>query len=242
MRIPSVTRIGLSAFLTAAATVAGCSSSNNPSTTAPNTTGGSTSSTGTTAASSSSPGTTATSSSSASSATGAGGGDASTSTTSSSSSGTSTGSSSSGATVGADAGGGGGDAGTPATCPSTLKDKVTTCTVGTDPDCLKGCGPDLPAGSSQTNLGTKTCTCMTGVYQCGACDYEAPLPLCYQESATPAACDVSVADKLPCTTPCTTGTGNDVCTATSDAGKAEGCVCITGSKGNVWTCATTPWM
>jgi hypothetical protein len=32
-----------------------------------------------------------------------------------------------------------------------------------------------------------------------------------------------------------------VCTMLSDAGKTEGCVCIAGSAGNVWTCATQWW-
>jgi hypothetical protein len=119
---------------------------------------------------------------------------------------------------------------------------MTTCTVGIDPSCGKGCGPDLPTGSSQSNLGTKTCTCMTGVYQCSGCVYESPLPGCYVESATPAACDSTVVDKGACTTPCTgNGTGNDVCTMMTDAGKSVGCVCIQGSMGPVWTCATLPW-
>jgi hypothetical protein len=126
-------------------------------------------------------------------------------------------------------------------CPSTLKDKMTTCTVGTDPACTKGCGPDLPSGSSQSNLGNKTCTCTAGVYVCSDCVYESPPPVCFTEGASPPACDPTVADKGACTTPCTTGTGNDVCTMTTDAGKAAGCVCITGATSNVWTCATLPW-
>jgi hypothetical protein len=118
---------------------------------------------------------------------------------------------------------------------------MTTCTVGVDPSCSKGCGPDLANGSSQPNLGNKTCTCTAGVYVCSDCVYESPLPTCYTEGASPPACDGTVADKAPCTTPCTTGTGNDVCTMTTDAGKAAGCVCITGATGDVWTCATLPW-
>ncbi len=113
--------------------------------------------------------------------------------------------------------------------------------------CEKGCGPDLPAGALQKNLGNKLCSCngvagQTGVYTCGTCVYESPLPGCYVISATASACAAGVADKLPCTTPCAgDGTGNDVCTLVTDAGKQDGCVCITGSSGPVWTCATLPW-
>jgi hypothetical protein len=157
--------------------------------------------------------------------------------------GSSTGQASSGSSSAAGASTASTDAGTDGgVCPSTLKDKVTTCTVGVDPSCTKGCGPDLPAGSSQSNLGNKTCTCMTGVYQCGSCVYESPLPGCYVESATPPACDATVVDKGTCTTPCSgAGTGNDVCAMITDAGKSAGCVCIQGSTGPVWTCATLPW-
>jgi hypothetical protein len=35
-------------------------------------------------------------------------------------------------------------------------------------------------------------------------------------------------------------TGN-VCTIVTDAGKTDGCVCIAGSAGNVWTCQTQWW-
>jgi hypothetical protein len=142
-------------------------------------------------------------------------------------------------TTAGDAGGGGGDGGI---CPSTLQDKITTCTPGVDPTCIKGCGPDLPTGSPPpANLGTKQCLCQTGVYQCQACVYESPLPTCYQPSATPPACAAGTVNKGTCTTPCTTGTGNDVCTMTSDAGKAQGCVCVQASAGPVWTCATQWW-
>ena len=133
-----------------------------------------------------------------------------------------------------------GAAGLPA-CPSGLEDKITTCDAGALQECVKGCGPDLPPGSSQSELGTKACTCTSGVYQCADCDYIDPLPTCYVEGMTPPACAADVADKLPCSTPCPPSTGNDVCTTVSDAGKSEGCVCITGSAGDVWTCATLPW-
>jgi hypothetical protein len=122
-----------------------------------------------------------------------------------------------------------------------VTDKVTTCTTGTSPDCTKGCGPDLPAGGSQTNLGTKTCTCTAGTYNCATCVYQSPLPACYQPGATPAMCAAGTANKGACTTPCTgTGTGG-VCTIVTDAAKTDGCVCIAGSSGNVWTCATQWW-
>ena len=126
-------------------------------------------------------------------------------------------------------------------CPSGLEDKITTCDAGDLQECVKGCGPDLPPGSSQSNLGTKACTCTSGVYQCADCGHIAPLPACYVESMTPPACAADVADKLACSTPCPPSTGNDVCTTVSDAGKSEGCVCIAGSAGDVWTCATLPW-
>jgi hypothetical protein len=134
------------------------------------------------------------------------------------------------------------DVSTPTLCPSTLKDLITTCVVGVDPSCLKGCGPELPTGSpAPGNLGTKSCVCQVGVYQCQACVYESPLPTCYQPSAAPPTCGQTTVDQGPCTTPCTTGTGDDVCTLMSDAGKLEGCVCIMGAAGPVWTCATLWW-
>jgi hypothetical protein len=130
----------------------------------------------------------------------------------------------------------------PPTCVSGLQDKITTCMPTDVQGCQKGCGPDLPAGSAQgTTLGQKTCTCTAGVYQCGNCAYISPLPACYVESATPSACEAGVADKGACTTVCPPSTGNDVCTMTTDAGKNDGCVCIAGAAGNVWTCATLPW-
>jgi hypothetical protein len=129
-----------------------------------------------------------------------------------------------------------------AVCPPGLMDKVTTCTVGTTPPCAEGCGPDLPSGSGQPTLGTKTCTCTAGVYDCMACAYESPLPGCYQPSAVPPVCGSGVADKASCTTPCTgNGTGNDVCTFATSTGKSDGCVCIQDSTGPVWTCQTQWW-
>jgi hypothetical protein len=72
--------------------------------------------------------------------------------------------------------------------------------------------------------------------------YESPLPGCYQPVASPAGCPAGTADKTACTTPCSgAGTGNDVCTITTDAGKLDGCVCIMGSSGPVWTCQTSWW-
>jgi hypothetical protein len=32
-----------------------------------------------------------------------------------------------------------------------------------------------------------------------------------------------------------------LCTIQSDAGKTQGCVCISAGSGNVWTCATQWW-
>ena len=144
-----------------------------------------------------------------------------------------------------DAGGGASDDGASTTapaCSATLQDKVTSCTAS-DPTCLKGCGPDLPAGSSQKQLGAKTCSCTTAnVYQCSKCAYENPMPGCYRPSASPPACPGSTIPKGPCTTPCSgDGTGNDVCTLAVDGGKLDGCVCVTGASGPVWACVTTWW-
>jgi hypothetical protein len=126
-------------------------------------------------------------------------------------------------------------------CPSGLTDKVTTCTPGSSPSCAKGCGPELPVGSTQTNLGNKECDCSTsGVYLCQACIYESPLPGCYQPAASPPSCAAGVVDTVQCTTPCSgTGTGNDVCTLMTDAGKLDGCVCIQGPTAPIWTCQTS---
>jgi hypothetical protein len=82
--------------------------------------------------------------------------------------------------------------------------------------------------------------CASGTYSCGTCVYESPLPACYQPSATPPVCASGTANKGTCTTPCS-GSMSGVCTMLSDAGKTEGCVCIAGSAGNVWTCATQWW-
>lgn len=217
MNTRALATILLTTVASAGAAMAGCSGSNNPSTS--NSTG-----TGTANTTSGNTGTNT-------------GSNSNTSTASSSASTTTTTTSTQTGTAASDAGT---DSGVP-TCPSGLQDKITPCTASDLQQCTKGCGPDLPAGSAESNLGTKTCTCTTGVYQCADCSYISPLPLCYQQSATAPACEAGVADKLPCGTPCTTGTGNDVCLTTSDAGKSEGCVCITGGAGNVWTCATVPW-
>ena len=135
-----------------------------------------------------------------------------------------------------------GDGAVPA-CDPNLKDKTTTCMPGIDPPtCNKGCGPELPGGT--TYIGNKACNCgSSGVWTCGSCSYVTPLPACYQPSASPSACAATVADKNPCTTPCSgNGTGNDVCTLTTDAGKSDGCVCIVGNMGTpVWTCQTRWW-
>jgi len=131
-------------------------------------------------------------------------------------------------------GGSGSDA---SQCPSGLQDKVTTCTA-TDPTCVKGCGPDM-AGGVNNNLGYKTCSCNTGtmVYTCQSCVYQQPLPSCYAAGATPAACGADVASKVACTTLC-----GGVCTQLSDAGKTQGCVCVTNSAGaSEYTCATQWW-
>lgn len=222
MRILSYARFGLGTLIVGTGVFAGaCSSSNSPST---NTT---------TTSSTSNANTSSAAQNSSSVATGGNAG-----STSTGPSGTAT---SSGTT--APPGDGGAAAGDASLCASSLKDKITTCTTGVDPSCLKGCGPDLAAGSPPPgNLGTKDCLCQTGVYQCQACIYQMPLPGCYQPSATPPACDPTTADKGTCTTPCSgNGTGNDVCTIMSDAGKLEGCVCIQESTGPTWTCATQWW-
>lgn len=216
MKTRSFITIILTAATAAGSAIAGCSGSNNPSNPSgtDNSTGNSTSNN-------------------------TSGNSSTTSTANSTGSSTSTGASSAAGSSASVAGGT--DGGLPA-CASGLQDKITTCTATDVQQCVKGCGPDLPAGSTQgSTLGTKTCTCMTGVYQCANCNYLPTLPLCYMESATPSVCEAGTADKLACTTPCTTGTGNDVCTLTTDAGKSDGCVCIVGSTGNVWTCATLPW-
>lgn len=217
MKTRTLATLLLTAAAAAPSPIAGCSGSNNPSTTNES----------------------ANSSAGASTAATPAGG-------SSSSSAAST-SSASSASAPVDSGAGAvGDAGADAAiaaCPSGLEDKVTTCTATDLQQCVKGCGPDLPPDSGQSDLGTKVCTCTAGTYVCADCSYIDPLPACYVESATPLPCEAGVADKLACSTPCTTGTstGNDVCTTVSDAGKSEGCVCITGSAGDVWTCATLPW-
>jgi hypothetical protein len=116
--------------------------------------------------------------------------------------------------------------------------------MGVDQPCSKGCGPDLPTGSPPPgNLGTKTCSCgSAGVYTCASCVYQSPLPGCYQPSATPPACAAGAADKTACMTPCSgNGTGNDVCTLTTDAGKVDGCVCVQSKTGPLWTCQTQWW-
>jgi hypothetical protein len=138
---------------------------------------------------------------------------------------------------------GGGEAGMAAACPADLKDKMTTCTSGTTPSCVKGCGPNLPAGATQPNLGTKTCSCATSdVYECADCVYESPLPACFTPSATPPACAAGVANEGACATPCSgSGTGNDVCTLLVDGGKTDGCVCVQGATSPAWTCATQWW-
>ena len=153
------------------------------------------------------------------------------------------GGSSSSSSSGASSTGDAGDGGAIPACDPNLKDKMTTCMPGVDPPtCNKGCGPELPGGT--TYIGNKPCTCGTsGVWTCGSCAYESPLPGCYQPAASPMACDSTVADKNPCTTPCSgNGTGNDVCTLTTDAGKSDGCVCIVGNMSTpVWTCQTRWW-
>jgi hypothetical protein len=141
--------------------------------------------------------------------------------------------------------GGSGDAG--AACPSGLQDKITTCTAGMTPACVEGCGPDLPAGSSQPNLGTKTCTCNTaGVYTCADCTYEATIAACYVPATTPPACPAGVANEVACTAACSPSTASPPgpCTFTTDAGKLDGCVCVmesTTAAGPVWSCATEWW-
>jgi hypothetical protein len=144
-----------------------------------------------------------------------------------------------------DAGGGIGDSGL-AVCPDGLKDKTTTCTAGTTPSCSDPCGPDLPAGSAQKSLGTKTCSCPSGVYTCLDCVYETPPPACYTVTGTPPACTGTVGNGLACTTQCVDGTPGP-CTISVDAGtgvaaKSDGCVCIMSSSGLTWACATEWWM
>jgi hypothetical protein len=146
---------------------------------------------------------------------------------------------------GGDAGGGTGDGGM-AVCPDGLKDKTTTCTAGTTPSCSDPCGPDLPAGSAQKSLGTKTCSCPSGVYTCQDCVYETPPPACYTVTGTPPACTGTVGNGLACTTQCVDGTPGP-CTISVDAGtgvaaKTDGCVCVMSSSGLTWACATEWWM
>jgi hypothetical protein len=142
---------------------------------------------------------------------------------------------------------GSGEGGAAVACPSGLQDKVTTCTSGTTPACAKACGPNLPAGSAQPNLGTKTCTCSTaGVYECADCAYETTIPACYVPAATPPACATGVANEVACTAACSasTTTPPGPCTITTDAGKLDGCVCVmesTTAAGPVWSCATEWW-
>lgn len=218
MRILSYARIGLATFIVGTGVFAGaCSSSNPPSTVT----------------------TTTSSTSNANSSSGVQNTSSAGTTSGATTSPTGTGTSTSGTVPPSDAGA----VGDANLCPSTLKDKMTTCMTGVDPTCFKGCGPDLPAGSAPPgNLGTKPCICQTGVYQCQTCNYETPTPGCYVPSATPATCPSTTVDKGACTTPCSgNGTGNDVCTITTDANKLEGCVCIMGSTGPIWTCATQWW-
>jgi hypothetical protein len=141
--------------------------------------------------------------------------------------------------------GGGGDSGLVA-CPAGLEDKITTCTTGTTPACSKACGPNLPAGSSQPELGTKSCTCPSGVYTCADCVYEAPPPACYTVTGTAPVCPAGAGNGLPCTDQCVDGTPGP-CTISVDAGagvmaKTDGCVCIMGTTSLTWACATEWWM
>jgi hypothetical protein len=117
---------------------------------------------------------------------------------------------------------------------------MTACTASS-PTCNKGCGPNLPGGTSQ--LGEKSCSCNVGtlVYNCLDCVYEAPLPACYTAPATPApACPAGTTNGASCTTVCS-GTASGVCTLTTDAGKVDGCVCVMGTTAPSWACATQWW-
>ena len=223
----------VAALAEVAVSATGCSSSNSPSTTSA-TSGVSTGDDSGSGATTSSGG--GSTSSGATGATGAG------ASTSSGSTGDTTGGSSSGASTSSGTSSGGSAESCDDVVDGGVDDKITTCTTGTSPACAKGCGPDLPAGSSQENLGNKTCTCNAGVYTCADCVYESPLPSCYMPaSATPPACPAGAANKASCTAPCS-GSGTDgVCAMVSDAGKAQGCVCVAGSSANVWTCATQWW-
>ncbi|HXX68669.1 MAG TPA: hypothetical protein VEK07_15885 [Polyangiaceae bacterium] len=234
MNALSWTRVGLTALLAACATAAACSSGNNS--TAPQTTSTSSSTAGASSSSSSSTGTTTGSSSSAAGipdSGGAGTGDA----------------GNGGAADGGSTDGGSDGAASPAACVDVTAN-VTPCTPGSTPECVKGCGPDLPPDAAQPQLGTKACMCAVsdagdagGIYTCADCAYLSPEPACYQYAVGgPPACATdagTVADKMPCTAPCVGGTSSGVCTIVTDAGSTQGCVCVPNSSGaDIWTCQT----
>src|SRR5579872_840960 len=246
MRAVPIATICVATLLAAANASTGCSSSNNPSTTAGSGASSSGSATGS-GASSGSPGASG-SGSAGSGAAGSGSGMSSTSGSGASGASTSGASTSGASDAGASSGAtDSGTGGPPASCDTIadggVTDKVTTCTTGTSPSCSKGCGPNLPSGSAQTNLGVKTCTCTAGTYNCGTCVYESPLPGCYQAAASPApvACAAGTVNKGSCTSPCSDAGTSGVCNIVGDAGKTQGRVCVPGGAGDVWTCATQWW-
>jgi hypothetical protein len=185
MRITSFAQVCFGALMVAGAVAVACGGDNNPSNGSSGTSGTATGTSGTaTGTAGTATGTAGTATGTAGTATGTAGtagtatGTAGTATgtagTATGTTGTATGTAGTASGTASDGGGISADAGV---CPSTLEDKVTPCTFGTDVPCNKGCGPDLPAGSAQKNLGEKTCTCgSAGVYTCGTCIYESPLP------------------------------------------------------------------
>jgi len=243
MRISSFAQVGFGALMTVGAIVVACGGDNSPSSSGTSGTAasGSTSGTASGAAGTTSGTTTPTSGTT----TPTSGTTTPTSGTASGAAGTTSGTAAgaSGTTTTVSDASAGGDGG--GVCPSTLEDKVTPCDPTNPtlyPTCTKGRGPDLPAGNALKNLGEKTCACTGGTYVCSDCVYETPLPGCYMAPLSPPACAAGVADKATCTAVCMDSSdGADVCQIVSDAGKAEGCVCITGATGPVWTCATLPW-
>ena len=110
------------------------------------------------------------------------------------------------------------------------------------------------------NVGFKAETCTGGVYAEGPCEFPADGPVaggdysCFSNTTTDdAACPATAPQHgQPCTLtmcaiPCT-GTACAVCGVTtgyldsSGAAKQGYCVCIAGSAGNKWACAsTTAW-
>jgi hypothetical protein len=260
MRVSSCGSVCLVAVVLGGVSASACSSTQSGGfTDAGNSSSSGSSSSGSGSGSSSSSG--AGSSSSSSSSSGAGSSSSSSSSSSGAASSSSSSSSSSGAgsSSSSSSGAGPSDAGSSSSsssgagaadggviCAAGLQDKITTCT-GTEPTCLKGCGPNLPTSG---NLGSKACSCNTAAvggptYLCAACMYPQPLmPACYAPPldagiADPPPCAAGVADKGACTPACS-GNTSGICTITTDAGKVDGCVCVQLAT-TQWTCQTQWW-